>query len=408
MTRARTSTLLAALALTGVALSIGLPRLGGGSGTGTADVKPASPSSLAFAALVDDAASGALPVEERAELVARLRALGPKALARFLDESVAKDAVEAPRLVALECLDGCATAREFALLVRLASPQSTPSDALRAALRSAMVHTLERDPRAQDELVPAWRESEPLRLELVAAVGERGEPAGLEFLAWATDQHEEHLERAVAENCLRLAPRARTPEEREALERLSVLLESSDLSCVQTMAAALARAHVESAIPALTQLLASESRGVRERARRSLQDLTGLALGDTPQRWQAWFESERAWFANEAPGVLEALASDDDAQVLSALRVLGGRRLNRDELAVPIVDVLAHPTPAVRLAATSALAALGSPLAVAPLVDLLEDEDEAVAQGAWSALRKLTGLDLALDADAWRERVAAE
>jgi len=405
--RARASTLLAALALTGVALSIGLPRLGGGSTVGPTNVTPPStPSSLAFAALVDDAGSGRLPAQERAELVARLRAMGPTALARFLDESVAKDAGETPRLVALECLYGCSTARQVALLVRLASPETAPTDALRAALRAAIVHTLERDPRAEDELAPAWRASEPLREELIAAVGERGQPAGLEFLAWAAEQQEEHLERAVAEGCLRIAPRARGLDEREQLERLSVLLESTDLACVQTMAAALARAQFDSAVPALIDLLASDSRGVRERAQRSLQELTGMALGATPQRWQAWLETERAWLEREAPAVLADLGSDDDARVLAALRTISSRRLQRDDLAASVVDMLVHGNAAVRAAACATLGALGSGVATEALIDCLEDEDDAVLQAAWSALRQLTGLELPADADLWRQSIA--
>jgi hypothetical protein len=357
----------------------------------------------------------ACPPEERlaparrAAHLALLRARGPRTLAPFLERTVAATDSEAARLAALECLGGCASRDELRSLVRLAAPgQRVPSDALCDALRAAVALTLGRDGRAFAELEAAWRSApNALREELIAAVGERGDPAGLDFLSWVIFE-ERGFERAVARACVPLAPHAREPGARAALARLCTLLDSADAACVQSASAALARARVEAAVPRWIELLEHASRGIRERARRSLEEVTGLALGPTRARWEAWHVAECAWLEEKAPALLAELESEDEALVLAAVRALAGRRFHRDELAQAVEPLLLHPAADVRLYACRALEALGSPCAVLPLLGALSDEEEAVARAAASALRALTGLDLALDLapDEARARIA--
>jgi hypothetical protein len=291
--------------------------------------------------------------------------------------------------------------------VRLATPgEGAPSSGLRAALRTAVLSAMDRDPRAYGELVPAWRDAGAgLRAELLAIVGERGDPAGLELLAWVATFEPEDYHRSLAETCQRIAPRVVTPESLEHLETLCNLLRSEDGICVQKISVALARTRVAAAIPAWIELLESESRGTRERARRSLEEVSGLALGATPARWLAWYESECAWYEEEATDTLSELESGEDARILAAVRTLSLRRLHRDELAEAVVKLLDHATSAVRQCACSALATLGSHVALPALTGALADENADVARSAWSALRQLTGLELPLDEALWRERM---
>lgn len=411
MSERRGSTLLLASVLATVASALAVP--GGRGGRATQSVPPAArPEDAVFAALVAAVADGAgsepVAVEERRGLLAALRALGRPALVSFLAAAVGESAEEAPRLAALECLEDCATAREVVVLTRFAMPGGrAPSIRLGAALRAALVETLARDPRAFGELAPAWHGAgAEVRAELVAAVAERGDPSGLEFLAWVARFGGAGLQRAVADACLRIAPCVPGVEARAHLEALCVLLKSKDAVCVQTISIALARARVEAAVPGWIELLESESGGTRARARRSLTELTGLDLGPARERWRAWHEAEAAWFEEQAPGVLAELESEDDGRVLAALRALSRQRLHRDELAEAVARLLDHVTPAVRLCACSTLESLGSPGTLERLAGMLADEDEAVARGAWSSLRRLTGLDLPLDEALWRARVA--
>jgi len=405
----RTKTLVSLLFLAGLVATLALPdrRAGLAPATAPNGASEPGPAEVAFAALVADGEGAALAPEERLRLVGTMRSMGAPALARFLEGSVGKTDPEPPRLAALECLGGCATGREVGALMRLATPgESAPSGRLCTALHSALLLTLERDARAFAELVPAWRiAGTALRAELLATVGERGDPAALELLAWVVTFEGEEYHRAVAETCQRLAPRACTPERLERLETLCALLSSKDAVCVQTISIALARARVEAAIPAWIELLESDSRGTRERARRSLEELSGLALGATRARWLAWYESECTWYDEEAPTLLAQLGSTDDALVLAAVRTLSLRHLHRDELAEALAKLLEHDTPAVRLCACSALESLGSGLALPALSAALADDDAAVARAAWSALRRLTGLDLPQDEALWRERI---
>ncbi|HEX6882087.1 MAG TPA: HEAT repeat domain-containing protein [Planctomycetota bacterium] len=341
---------------------------------------------------------------EREHALATLRALAPGALARFLEEAVAADPDGPARTVALECLAGRATHREVATLVRLATPGLAPApEALRDAFRVTLVTTLAGDARAYAELVPAWRRAHSeLRPELLAAVAERGDAAGLELLAWvATFEGDEH-DRALADACERVAPAAPTHEQREQLETLCALLDSPDTVCVQTISVALARARVETALPAWIRLLAAESRGTRLRARQSLEELSGIELGSDPDRWRNWYEAESIWLETRGPAVLAQLVSADVTEVLAALREVAERRLQRDELALWVAPLLEHEAPNVRQAAIVVLEQLGSPEALPALAAALADEEPRVARAAWSALRTLTGKDLPPDEELWR------
>lgn len=369
----------------------------------------ASAEEFAFARLHAGGAQAPLAPAERQRLVAELRAPGARPLARFLEQAVTPAAAEPARLAALECLQGCASGNELATLVLLATPgDGSPSSALRRALRSSVVTTLARDERAFAALVPAWRRSGPeLRGELLAAVAERADPAGLEFLAWVATFEDARHHRAIAEACLRIAPRNPGPGERAFLEQLCPLLRSADEVCVQTLSAALARARIDEALPIWIELLDADSRGVRERVCRSLEQFSGLALGPAPERWRSWLAAENTWFEAQAPGVWLELESEDDGRVLAALRALATRRLHRDELAEAVLVAFDHPAPAVRAAACAALESLGSARSLPALVTRLDDEDEGVAREALAALRNLTGLELALDAEIWRAELTA-
>src|SRR6185503_19670763 len=168
------------------------------------------------AALVEDGTGATLAPEERGRLLETLRSLGPAALTSFLEKTAGKTPLESTRLVALECLEGCATAREVGALARLAAPSAgAPSSRSCEAFRSALRKTLERDAHAFGELVPVWRRAAAgLRGELLAAVAERGDPAGLELLAWVATFEGDEFHRALAEACLRIAPRAPGAEAR--------------------------------------------------------------------------------------------------------------------------------------------------------------------------------------------------
>jgi hypothetical protein len=95
--------------LAGLASTLALPWRSGGSGS-----TPSGTPEAAFEALVaDDSAREArvLTPEERLRLLATMRAQGPTPLARFLERVVAKTSGEEARVLALECLADCATAR---------------------------------------------------------------------------------------------------------------------------------------------------------------------------------------------------------------------------------------------------------------------------------------------------------
>ena len=78
----------------------------------------------------------------------------------------------------------------------------------------------------------------------------------------------------------------------------------------------------------------------------------------------------------------------------------------RDDLAAEVLFLLEHPDPSIRLYACRVLEGLGSRRAIESLVHALEDTDQTVAKGAWTALQRCSGLDLPFDPAAWRAGLA--
>jgi HEAT repeat protein len=156
-----------------------------------------------------------------------------------------------------------------------------------------------------------------------------------------------------------------------------------------------------SALP-LIEALQTDHPGERRTAFAALRQLSGCELPDRSESWRAWFRAEHAWWRGEAEATLERLRSEDDAEVVAAVRSLGERSLRRDELSLHLMPLLrTHPSPTVRRQVTLALARLGDPVALRALVMALEDPEEDVRNGAHVGLSSISGLSLPATSQAW-------
>jgi hypothetical protein len=124
--------------------------------------------------------------------------------------------------------------------------------------------------------------------------------------------------------------------------------------------------------------------------------------------WERWYETELAWWSEEAPRVQGELEALDPVQASAALRELAQHRLYRQECAQAVARVLSRPEPDLVLAACSVLAQLKSERALPELLQALEQGEETLAKAALAALRSVTGLDLPADAALWRAALGAE
>ena len=265
-----------------------------------------------------------------------------------------------------------------------------------------VVSLLERGKSGYAELPALWNRAPRHRASLVRAVGQAGEIEGLRFLKGVFGQ-DEAVQAVLLMEIARLAPVADADLARDLAEPIRWQLRSGETKLVQTAAMAVGRLGDEESIPLLITLLEEGSGGMRVHATRALEAITGVSLRDDPVRWSAWYERENLWFEENVDELFEQLDSQHEEVIFGAVRGLAKMRLHRDETAARLLALLDHDSPSVRRIACQALGQLGSRAAVPPLIDLLVDDDEGVAQSAWVALRWLTGLELPMDHAVWRQ-----
>jgi HEAT repeat protein len=147
-------------------------------------------------------------------------------------------------------------------------------------------------------------------------------------------------------------------------------------------------------VPALLEELDAPHPGLREAALDSLRQVSGLKLGGSAAAWREWYADESAWQESGEPAARLELASNQDARVARALDQFAAHRLFRDERAPALLEVLENGSPAMRILACSALARLGSQVALPALVDNLSSEPSALADAAWRAACTLSGQTL--------------
>jgi hypothetical protein len=315
---------------------------------------------------------------------------------------IARDA--AARRAAVLFIGAVGRANDLPLLLELALVDSETAleKRIEPALRRATASILARDPASFAQLIEHRRLTrQELVPVLVAAVGDAGDPRGLEVLSEIATWHEDLLLEVMAQ--IRVLGPSSDPLVNESMKgRLrSNLEEGQPARCKAAMLALAALRDMESIGP-LIELLGSEAKVLRDTAHWSLRNLTGLGLDATPEGWARWHQTELAWMVREKPDAFRRLRSNEPAEVSAALRAIGTHPLARDELRAALPDLLANRWPAVRILACRSLAELRARESVEKLVWTLEDREGDVSRAAHAALRTITGLDLALDPAAWQ------
>lgn len=161
-------------------------------------------------------------------------------------------------------------------------------------------------------------------------------------------------------------------------------------------------------VPALLSQLDSPHPGLREAALDSLRQVSGLQLRDSEAAWREWYAAECAWLASGQPAAELALRSNKDAKVAEALDQYAAHRLFREDRVPAVLEVLESGTPAMRTLCCAALARLGSQRALPALIERISDDDQVVAQAAWSAACELSGQILPRSSSSAREQLTLD
>lgn len=355
--------------------------------------------------------AGELPGEEprpldatqSAALLASLGSFGRAALLPELDRRMLDES--APLATTLKVLGRVGSSADLERLLERVQ-QRVPSGSLEhEAFQAAVAGILGRTPALAGRIRQAiLSASEPLAADLVRALSDLPTESTGEALVALLGQRPA-LDRTLLQALARVGPGLPTGLAGEAAEQARRFLDEGDeqglLSAALLAVGGLGDCE---ALPALIEALENPSGGVRGNARWALERISGRAFGNEPARWRLWLESERSWYASQAPRWLAELRSGDYGRVSRALNELVQHDYRRDELAGEMCAALDDPDARIRRQVCLALERLDSRAAVEPLTACLQDEDKRVAKAAWQALKTITGQEVPVDREAWRAR----
>lgn len=326
-----------------------------------------------------------------------------------LEESIARDASTPARCAVLRCLGRAGTARDLALLARAAAPAAAGepvAEDVRRALVHALLQVLAGDPSACGAIEGVYPRIVPdVRPGFLEALGLRADDAALRCLSRLLHVDAELRSRVLVE-IGRVAAKSSRPVDDDVLANVRRCLIEVDSASLPEAILAVGWLDDCESIPQLIALLSSEHRGARANALWSLQRISRLGIRDTPERWAAWYASEREWWARVWPALADDLHGADRTRLRVALAQLGLRRLDRDRLAAEVAATLQLEDLTTQNLACVVLGQLGSRAALPALITALEHDDTVVRTSAWHALRQITGLDLPPDAALWRESLS--
>jgi len=191
------------------------------------------------------------------------------------------------------------------------------------------------------------------------------------------------------------------------LARLRTYSTSLDPGMQRAAALALARMGDDDCCAALIAMLDSKNSLTINIAEKSLNLLTGTALGRESKAWSAWRERETRWFDTEYPRILEVLDGGDLKVTSEAIHELVSHRMFRHDAAIAIRPLLLREEAETQRTACVALGLVGSARALPWLLEKFGSFDESVRNEAYTAMKKITGLALPLDDDSWRTVISA-
>jgi hypothetical protein len=348
---------------------------------------------------------------KRAAVVATLDRLPAELAARHASDEFTGSVERRERLVGLALLAERGRARDLVTAVRLAQP--APADEryhrdLARAVEAAARAVLIRDTRALARVRSVLPEAHPfVRERVVRALGAaRADARGLAVLGDLVGRYPS-LEVCVLSEIAAITAAVGGPFEWSLLHRVRTDLDSPDAAVRRAAVNCLGRMEDHESVTTLVELLSDESQGVVECAAWALERITRKSFGADGERWRVWMKDEARWWRGDAPELLRQIEHGSATEAVAALARIAGRRLYRDELATAVAASLGRAESSVLRVACSTLQGLGSPRAVEPLIELLDHADPDVRVCAHRALAGITGRVLPPDSSVWRHSTSA-
>jgi len=336
-----------------------------------------------------DGQTALLAPEQEERLHGWLGAL-PRGELRAVLASLAREpAPYLAREVGVRALERGGDGEDLVLLVRLARPE-TELEALRAPRRfeAAVDASVRREPPSLSAVLTAFDEAHGALLQGVLRAAETCPEDRLSMLARLLGRRSEAdgLVLAALERTARLVPGPHDARVSNEVERLAV---GSDPAVSIAAIGALEALDQTEAAGLLTDLLDHQLGGVRERARRALEALTGQRR-ESAAAWRAWLTAEEEWWTKAGERALARLHFASDGEFAALVGDLGRHRLFRHTIAPAVAAEIGARRGELAAYAAAVLGNLGSPSAVPALAALAEEHaDPDVRRAAAAALSRL-------------------
>ena len=180
-------------------------------------------------------------------------------------------------------------------------------------------------------------------------------------------------------------------------------LRSPDIRVKAAAATALGRLKFVRAIPDLLPLLSAKEPEVSSGALYALRNMTGMQFTPDPERWQVWYDDEKAASQARVAVLLQQIKSGPPELAPVFVEQLADCLLQQDKLSAELQGLVQHTNFRVRAAACNVLAQIGDLPALQLLVQRLLDPALEVAAAAYRGLKYATGLQLQMDYESWRQ-----
>jgi HEAT repeat protein len=326
-------------------------------------------------------------------------------LVPFLEDLAGQPMSLPERLEAQILLGSMGSGDHLKLLARLTSPAQDRGGLLpelRQGFAGALGAILARDPAALPQIPGLFSESPPgLSGSIVEALASQHSPAVTRTLAAL-------LGRSPGLDLLllvRLSDRERLhPGDGEPVfESVERYLRQRDPALLSAAVQACGRLGDDGSVEDLVALLDHADARVRASVFEALTRITGLRYGSDAARWTSWYRAEMQWWDEKADGLLVHVERGRGLEFVRASREVLEHHLFRDRIAQSFARALDHGASEETRLACRALEQLRSPVAVAALIECLDDREPLVRQAAWRALRAITGVELPSDAASWAQ-----
>ncbi|MFT7678175.1 MAG: HEAT repeat protein [Planctomycetota bacterium] len=312
------------------------------------------------------------------------------------------------RAVAMRLITLGAGSNDLSQVFELATPAEEPrvEAALADALEWSIEYLLGTEPAATRRRLQslAGRGSSLLLPSILRALGDDGDPAGLQVLLPIVERHTDLRVLAFAQ-ARRMGPSGDEDLDQRFTSFLRGHLGTAEPKLARSAALVLGEFSDPGSVEQLIELLGGPA--ASSEAHWALGRISGLGFSLDQDRWKHWYKKEVEFFERSYDTCLRNLHGPHPGRAVEAIRELSRHRLYRHQVAVELAIALRQSAPARRRILCNALEAMGSRPSAASLVPMLDDSDPVVVEAALRALKAVTELNLPPESEAWNAAIAS-